>query len=110
MTSADGGEYTCALVGVALPPRPQGPIALKPGAAAPVTFKNVFNAAADFTFACEPADFTVAKPKENVPAKKATTVPVTYKPVDAAKPALNGKLTVSGPDGFTQSYYLKGEP
>jgi len=106
-TSADGGEYTCQLIGTALPPKPQGPIVLKAGATAQVNFKNVFAAAADFSFVCEPAVFTVAKPKENVPPKKAIQIGVTFKP-DGVNATPNGKLTVSGPDGFTQIYYLSG--
>eukprot|EP00966_Prymnesium_polylepis_P047077 1090424-Prymnesium_polylepis.1 len=108
VTSAEGGEYTCQLIGQALPPKPQGPIVLKAGATAQVNFKNVFAAAADFAFACEPAVFTVAKPKENVPPKKAIQIGVTFKP-DGASATPNGKLTVSGPDGFTQIYYLSGQ-
>ena len=95
--------------GEALPPRPQGPILIKGGASAQVNFKNVFTDAKDFSFVCDPpALFTVAKPKENIPGKKATAVAVTYKP-DGAAPKVSGKLTVSGPDGFTQLYYLTGE-
>jgi len=109
ISSADGGEYTCLLKGTALPPRPQGPIVIK-GAPAQVTFKNVFTSAADFSFACDPPNlFSVAKPKENVPPKKAITVPVTYKPDGTSTGKVSGKLTVSGPEGFTQLYYLSGE-
>ena len=111
ISSAEGGEYTCVLKGTALPPRPQGPIVIKAGATAQVSFKNVFTANADFAFSCDPPSlFTVAKPKENVPAKKATSVPVTYKPDGSASGKVSGKLTVSGPEGFTQLYYLTGEP
>jgi len=110
ITSAEGGEYTCQLKGTALPPRPQGPIVIKGGAAAQVNFKNVLTVAGDFSFVCDPpALFTVAKPKENVPPKKAIVVPVTYKPDGASSGKVSGKLTVSGPDGFTQLYYLTGE-
>ena len=109
ITSAEGGEYTCALHGSALPPRPQGPIAIKGGASVAVNFKNVFASAAEFTFTCEPPTlFSVAKPKESVPEKKAITIPVSYKP-DGSAAKVSGKLTVSGPEGFTQLYYLSGE-
>ena len=67
ITSAEGGEYTCDLKGEALPPRPQGPIAIKANASAQVNFKNVFQSQAEFSFVrgTSPA-FTVAKPKEAV--------------------------------------------
>jgi len=113
ISSAEGGEYTCVLKGTALPPRPQGPILIKGGAKVPVNFKNVFTVAADYTFTCDPpALFAVDKPKENVPAKKATSIPVTFKPDGTATGTgkVSGKLVISGPDGFTQLYYLTGEP
>jgi len=111
ISSAEGGEYTCVLKGTALPPRPQGPILIKGGATAQVNFKNVFTAAADFAFTCDPPTmFTVSKPKENVPAKKPTAIPVSFKPDGTTSGKVAGKLTVSGPEGFTQLYYLTGEP
>jgi len=111
ISSAEGGEYTCVLKGTALPPRPQGPILIKAGATAQVSFKNVFTANGDFTVVCDPpALFTVAKPKETVPAKSKISVPVTYKPATGASGKVSGKLTISGPEGFTQLYYLMGEP
>ena len=111
ISSAEGGEYVCELLGEPLPPRPQGPIVLKSGATAQVTFKNVFQQQAEFSFVSDSAAFTVAKPKEVVPPKKLVGVAVTFKPL-ADSPAGNkvsGKLTVSAPDGFTQLYYLQGE-
>ncbi|KAL1499824.1 hypothetical protein AB1Y20_012509 [Prymnesium parvum] len=105
VTSAEGGEYSCQLLGQALPPKPQGPITIKAGAVTPVNFKNVFASAAEFTFVCEPTVFTVAKPKENVPPKKAIQVGVGFKP-DGASTPVNGKLTVNGPNGFKQVFYL----
>ncbi len=109
VSSAEGGEFVCTLTGTALPPKPQGPIGVKAGGSAQVSFKNVFTSAADFAFTCEPAAFSVAKPKESVPPKKTTQVGVSYKPPADAPPGdVSGKLTVSGPDGFTQLYYLSG--
>jgi hydrocephalus-inducing protein len=111
ISSAEGGEYTCDLRGEALPPRPQGPIVIKAGASASVNFKNVFQQQAEFSFVCDSPAFTVAKPKEAVPPKKATAVAVSFKPVGEAKAGerVSGKLTVSTPEGFAQLYYLQGE-
>merc|ERR1712100_709447 len=114
VTSAEGGEYTCVLIGTALPPKPQGPIAVKSGGSAQVNVKNVLADAAEFTFTVEPSCFTVAKPKESIPAKKATQVGVSYKaPDDAPAGApVNGKLTASGLTAsggeVTFVYYLQG--
>jgi len=110
IASAEGGEYTCELRGEVLPPRPQGPIVIKSGASAQVNFKNVFQQQAEFSFVTDSAAFTVAKPKEAVPGKKATAVAVAFKaPPEATGPTVSGKLTVSAPDGFAQLYYLQGE-
>ena len=110
VSSAEGGEFLCALHGNALKPKPQGPIAIKGGASANITFKNVFAANADFTFTAEPAVFSVAKPRETIPGKKTTQVAVAYKPDGAdAKPA-TGKLTIAsvGADQSQCGYYLSG--
>lgn len=111
VSSAEGGEYVCALQGLSLPPKPQGPITIKAGGSAAVTFKNVFTAAADFAITCEPAVFSVAKPRENVPAKKPIQVSVAYKPTDPAAPPANGKLTIAstGPEPSRWVYYLSGQ-
>ena len=110
VSSAEGGEYVCHLRGDSLPPKPQGPIGIKPGGSATVQFKNIFSAATDFVFSCEPAAFSVAKPRENVAAKKETAVAIAYKPEPGAPPA-KGKLTIAsaGGDGSRWTYYLHGE-
>ena len=111
ISSAEGGEYVCELRGDALPPRPQGPIVIKAGGSGQVNFKNVFQQQTEFSFVTDSPVFTLAKPKEVVPPKKAVGVAVNFKP-SAETPAgskLSAKLTVSAPDGFAQLYYLQGE-
>ena len=110
VSSAEGGEYVCLLRGESLPPKPQGPITIKAGGTATINFKNIFAAATDFLFTCEPPVFTVAKPKENVPSKKPTPVAITYKPTDPAAPPATGKLTIASAaaDGSRWTYYLHG--
>lgn len=110
VSSAEGGEYSCSLIGSALAPKPQGPIMIKAGGSAHVTFKNVFLSSGDFSFLCEPAAFKVGKQTDSVPAKKTTQITVTYTPEPEAPEGVppSGKLTVSGPHGFTQLYYLSG--
>jgi hypothetical protein len=84
---------------------------MKAGASAQLNFKNVFQQQAEFTFVSDTAAFTVAKPKEVVPPKKAIGVAISFKPpADAAAgDRVSGKLTVSAPDGFAQLFYLQGE-
>ena len=111
VSSADGGEHVCALHGTTLPPKPQGPIAIKAGGSAPVEFKNVFADSKEFSIACEPPAFSVAKPRETVPGKKPISITVAYKPEAGAPPA-KGKLTISsgGDDPCQWVYYLTGGP
>jgi len=111
ISSADGGEHMCILHGQALPPKPQGPIAIKAGGSTVVDFKNVFTNNQDFTIACEPSVFSVAKPRETVPGKKPISVLVAYTP-DMGAPPAKGKLTISSLAGEPCQwvYYLVGEP
>jgi len=113
VSHADGGEYVCALQGTSLPPKPQGPIAIKAGGSAQVNFKNVFANQMDFSITCEPAVFSVAKPRESVPSKKPTQIAVSYKPADPAAPPATGKLTIASIGMEPTSrwvYYLQGQP
>ena len=108
-SSAEGGEYVVALRGMALPPKPQGPVAIKGGGSAQVSFKNVFAAQADFAIVAEPAGvFSVAKSREAVPAKKSIPIGVSYKPTEPGAEA-TGKLTVTAVGTATAwVYYLQG--
>lgn len=94
LSHPEGGTYTCALSGEGTPPGRTGPIAVRAGTTAAVPFKNIFSSPVEFAFACEPAGiFTVPKAKEILPAKKAVTVSITYKP-QAGQPTV-GRLTVT---------------
>jgi hypothetical protein len=86
-----------------------------------IPFKNVLAANAEFVSSCSPAHlFTVAKPKETIAAKKASSIAVAYKP-EPGKPAggeVRGQLTVvaNAPASATGSdtplrwiFYLRGE-
>jgi hydrocephalus-inducing protein len=110
-SSAEGGEHVCALHGQTLPPKPQGPIAVKAGGSAQISFKNVFDGATDFSIACEPAAFSVAKTKETVPGKKPLAIAVAYKPDAKGGAPAKGKLTIStgGESPCLWVYYLSGE-
>ena len=50
VSSTSGCDYICPLYGHCMSPRPQGPITIKPGAPANVTFKNVFSSQATYNF------------------------------------------------------------
>ncbi|KAJ3408149.1 hypothetical protein HDU80_006663 [Chytriomyces hyalinus] len=97
LTSSVGGDYVCPLFGHCTTPRPQGPITIKPGSTASVSFKNVYTTPAAFTFVMDNPAFTV-KATETIPPKKVITMAIA-----AVMPATNstdakttkvGKLTV----------------
>ena len=113
VSSPDGGEHVCTLHGQSLPPKPQGPIAVAAGGSAQVPFKNVYDDSVDFAIACEPAAFSVAKPRETVPGKKSISVAVAFKPEEGQPTSAKGKLTISatvpGSEPCQWLYYLSGE-
>lgn len=125
ITHPEGGEYVCKLVGMGSAPSRAGPIAIRANQTVQLPFKNVLAANVDFVFSCTPANlFTLAKPKETIPAKKASNIAVSYKPEakpELGKPAageVRGQLTVlaNAPANVTGSetplrwvFYLRGE-
>ena len=88
------GEYQCPLVGSSTPPRPQGPFDLARGTGS-VPFKNVFWAAAEFTYAADNAAFTV-RAGDALPAKKAAAIAVVFKDAGSAAKR-TARLTVTCP-------------
>jgi hypothetical protein len=121
VTHPEGGEYTCNLVGTGSVPGRAGPIVIKANASVQVPFKNVLASQVEFVATCTPANlFTVAKPRETIPAKKGSAITVAYKP-DPTKPAgapVQGQLTLvaNAPESATGSeaplrwvFYLRGE-
>lgn len=128
LTHSEGGEYVCRLVGMGSVPSRSGPTAIRANQTVQLPFKNVLAESAEFTFTCTPAHlFALAKPKEVIPAKKASAIAVTYKP-EVAKPGagapasaadVRGQLTIvaNAPASATGSdtplrwvVYLRGEP
>jgi hydrocephalus-inducing protein len=107
VSAANAGEYVCPLFGHCIAPKPQGPILIKHNSAASVPFKNVFTAAANFTFTVDNPCFSV-KPTETIGAKKTVHVNVSYKPT-GVKQAKIGKLVISHPSNVSWIYYLKGD-
>jgi hydrocephalus-inducing protein len=92
-----GGEYLCALQGLCVPPRPQGPIVIAKGGAAEVVFKNVFAATNEFVFTTDTPAFTLSAPRATINAKASATVKVTYAAAGAGGAPTMGKLFISCP-------------
>ncbi|ORY39534.1 hypothetical protein BCR33DRAFT_853320, partial [Rhizoclosmatium globosum] len=100
ISSTSGGDYVCPLYGHCTTPRPQGPITIKVGATASVSFKNVFTTPASFSFVVDNPAFSV-KAQETIPPKKvivmaitAVATPPNATPSADSKVAKVGKLTV----------------
>eukprot|EP00002_Diphylleia_rotans_P036313 TRINITY_DN7989_c1_g1_i2.p2 TRINITY_DN7989_c1_g1~~TRINITY_DN7989_c1_g1_i2.p2 ORF type:complete len:134 (-),score=26.51 TRINITY_DN7989_c1_g1_i2:612-1013(-) len=129
ISSAQGGEYRCALFGVCQTPKPQGPIVVKVGTTN-LPFRNVFSQPVEFSFQVDNPCFAV-KHSEVIPGKKGTQIVITFKkpetkPTDPKQPpgssqgasgtaaavgssaTLTGKLIVSCNLCQPWIYYLKG--
>ena len=94
LSSPDGGDYECVLVGRCSPPTPQGPVRVTAGKAASVPFLNPFKTDAAFTFSCDNPAFAI-KPGETIKAQASAAIAVAFKEVpDRPKTAM---LTVACP-------------
>lgn len=63
------GSYTCRLLGICVPPVPQGPVALY-GKAGSINFRNVFDTAIQFTYAVDNPAFVCSKGEKIAPKKQ----------------------------------------
>ncbi|GMH35419.1 hypothetical protein BSKO_03287 [Bryopsis sp. KO-2023] len=101
----NAGEYECPVVGSCVQPKPQGPIDLSKGSSG-VPFKNVFGTEVEFFYSVENACFTV-KASEKIAAKKAVSIPVSYK--DNGSGVSTGRLTITCPNQSDAQwvFYLK---
>jgi hydrocephalus-inducing protein len=113
--SAEGGEYSCPLIGHCVPPRPQGPILISPGSSGNVIFRNVFSETREFSFTTDNPAFTVSTASSNISSKQAYTLVVKYTPLSGEEENKRvietGKLFVSCPalgDMPPWVFYLQG--
>jgi hypothetical protein len=118
VSSPTAGDYVCPLVGHSLSPKPQGPIVIKQGSNASISFKNVFGTSAVFNCVVDNPSFVV-KATETIPPKKTIALAIGYKQQQEktsneknapGKPtsAKTGKLTVTNPTtNISWIYYLK---
>ncbi|XP_076848184.1 hydrocephalus-inducing protein homolog isoform X3 [Brachyhypopomus gauderio] len=114
LSSSLAGEYVFPLYGTCLPPKVQGPLAIRAGSSITIPFKNVFLQATAFSFQVNNPAFTV-KGVETIRSKKTHNVLVTFEgPPAGSRGPCTGKLTISSPrsEGYGQVlswvYYLKG--
>jgi len=91
VSSPEGGEYLCPVVGRCIPPKPQGPFTIKPSGGT-VSFKNVFPHECEFTFSVDNPSFTVNR-TEKIRAKGRVEVGISFK--EQPGHSRTGKLIVT---------------
>ncbi|RKP17692.1 hypothetical protein ROZALSC1DRAFT_23958, partial [Rozella allomycis CSF55] len=107
VSSPQGGDYICPLIGHCIAPKPQGPFTIKAGSFASIPFKNVSAQTANFIMTIDNVNFTV-KNQESIGSKKMVHINVNYKVVNSKAPK-TAKMVVSQVGSNVQwIYYLKG--
>lgn len=90
ISSPEGGEYSCYLIGQTLTPQPKGPYHTG-NKAATIVFKNPFKESKEFTVRLDNPSFTSgAKTPLRVDGKKTQNIQVSYKPTKGY--SNNGRL------------------
>lgn len=114
LSSLSGGEYLIPLFGMALPPKPQGPLLIRAGHSIIIPFKNVFSHTATFSFTVENPAFSV-RAVDSVRPKKINNITVHFEGnPSGSKTPITSKLIVACPPGQGSEtaikwvYYLKG--
>ncbi|XP_004431871.1 PREDICTED: hydrocephalus-inducing protein homolog [Ceratotherium simum simum] len=114
LSSLTGGEYVIPLLGMALPPKPQGPFLIRAGYNIVIPFKNVFYNAVTFSFIVENPAFSI-RAMDSVRPKKINNITVSFEGnPSGSKAPITSKLIVACPPGEGREtgiqwvYYLKG--
>lgn len=95
ISSNTGGEYSFPLHGHCLPPKPQGPIIIRPGHSINIPFKNIFPQSTQFKFSVNNLAFTV-RGNETIKSGKIYNISVAYDGKQADPGVIKvGKLTVT---------------
>ncbi|XP_069724910.1 hydrocephalus-inducing protein homolog [Phaenicophaeus curvirostris] len=110
LSSSLAGEYSIPLIGLALPPKPQGPFSIHAGDTTSIPFKNVFLQPTTFQYVVEHPAFTVRAP-ESLHAKMTTLIAVSF---EGGPAPITTKMVVfprgAGRGGVSWVYYLQGLP
>jgi hypothetical protein len=117
LTSPDGGEYTCDLIGQCIPPVPVGPFSMDKGASTDIPFRNCFSKTCEWVFSVDNASFRITNSTASVAAKSSGSCSILFEPtaeIIAANPSggtVHGKLFINcktNPDIPPWIFYLKG--
>ena len=117
VSSPEGGEYLCDLVGVCSAPLPQGPFNFSEGATVEIPFRNCFSATCKWSFSLDSTHFRLPTPSASVAAKTKGTCLVVFEPDETAlaigvASMIAAKLFIrcdSKPDLPPWVFYLKGK-
>ncbi|CAH8527130.1 unnamed protein product [Schistosoma turkestanicum] len=94
ITSAQAGEYSFLLKGIALAPQPQGPIIIKAGETKHIIFRNVFSTPILYSFQVDNTIFNLPKQSEIIRPGKEFRIPVGLDN-NITKSPITGKLVVT---------------
>ncbi|XP_054026269.1 hydrocephalus-inducing protein homolog [Dryobates pubescens] len=107
LSSALGTQHSIPLLGLALPPQPQGPFPIRAGSTVPIPFQNIFQQPMAFQYQVEHPSFSVRAP-ESLPAKATTLLHLSFR---GATPATSRMVvTPRGGPSVSWVYYLQGLP
>nr|CAD7573115.1 unnamed protein product [Timema californicum] len=110
ITSTTGGEFIFPLIGKCTPPKPQGPIVLKPGTGTTIPFKNVFRETKTFMLYLDCPSFVLKNNTETIKSKKTKPdYPLVSDPFSSSLfSSTSDPLRCLGreQEGITASYYL----
>ncbi len=73
------GTYKVALVGLCEKPKRKGPVEIKNGGSAQISFKNVLSESAEFVFSINNPAFTIGNATETIGSKETKSITVSYK-------------------------------
>ncbi|CAM9276269.1 unnamed protein product, partial [Ectocarpus fasciculatus] len=118
VTSEDGGDYICDLIGVCIPPVPSGPFLVNKGASVDIPFRNCFTTSCDWVFTVDNPSFRVVNGSSNLQAKSGGTCSVLFEPLPEVVESSPGGAVVPAklfincktyPDIPPWIFYLKGK-
>lgn len=96
ITSPEGGDYECELVGRCVPPLPLGPYNFVAGASQAIPFRNCFDETCQWSFVVDSPSFQVSTSTASVAAKSEGSCSVTFNQIaDSASAATSQNDTVT---------------
>merc|ERR1712167_327390 len=102
ISSPEGGDYECELVGRCVPPLPLGPYNFVAGTAQAIPFRNCFNETCQWSFVVDSPSFQVSTSTASVASKSEGTCSVTFNQVTE-----NASVATSQSDTVTAKLFIR---